>query len=254
MGGIRPSSPCRHDQQFPRLGLVQDVEVHGERAVCGHQPVEPVAAGGQHRAGRAARQERDDLPGVAGVVEHDEHPPAGGQGPGTGPPVPRGRPARTWSAPPARRVAGPVPAAGRSVVRPGRTHAGRGRSGHRGTGPRSGAPTAVRATSCRCRPGRRSLRPPWRAAWCRRPCPAPPAPGPGRRTTMAARAADAARAPPASCWPARSRAPGPRSGCVGAAPAAAGRGRRRVPRPTCVAARRSGPAPRPTARRCTARA
>ncbi|UWE11020.1 hypothetical protein [Actinacidiphila bryophytorum] len=57
----------------------QHVEGHGAGAVRGDQAGEPAAAGDQHPAGRAARQQRRDLRGVAGVVQHEQHPPARGE-------------------------------------------------------------------------------------------------------------------------------------------------------------------------------
>jgi hypothetical protein len=50
-------------------------------AVAGDQPQEPVAAGHQHQAPGAGRQQRADLVGVAGVVQHHQQPPVGQQGP-----------------------------------------------------------------------------------------------------------------------------------------------------------------------------
>jgi hypothetical protein len=76
-GGRLRGEPARAQpgaQQRPRLQVAHHVQPHGVRAVGGHQPGEPPPAGDQHGAARRPGQQRRDLGGVAGVVEHDEHP------------------------------------------------------------------------------------------------------------------------------------------------------------------------------------
>jgi len=66
-------------QQHLRPRGVEHVEGEVTGAVVGDQAAKPVPAGDQHDAARAAGQQRADLLGVAGVVEHDQHPPVGQQ-------------------------------------------------------------------------------------------------------------------------------------------------------------------------------
>jgi hypothetical protein len=66
-------------QQVGRLGRAQQVERDRPRTLAGHQAGQLAAAGDQHQAGGAGRQQRADLVGVARVVQHDEHPPVGQQ-------------------------------------------------------------------------------------------------------------------------------------------------------------------------------
>ena len=64
-----------------RLPLGKAVQLEMPGAVAGDQGGEVTTAGHQHRGGRAARQQRDDLVVVGGVVQHDEHPFSGDQAP-----------------------------------------------------------------------------------------------------------------------------------------------------------------------------
>lgn len=61
------------------MGLGWSEHIQGEPAgaVAGDQPAEPVAAGDQHQTAWAGGQQRADLLGVAGIVQHDQHPPVG---------------------------------------------------------------------------------------------------------------------------------------------------------------------------------
>jgi len=62
-------------QQFLGLTHGQQVQVDGVGAVGGDQARELVAAGHQHQAGGGAGEQRADLGGVPGVVQHHQHPP-----------------------------------------------------------------------------------------------------------------------------------------------------------------------------------
>ena len=65
-------------EQGQRLVVVEHVEVDQPgTGQVGH----PAAGRDQHRAGRGAGQQRPDLGGVTRVVEHDEHPAPGQDGP-----------------------------------------------------------------------------------------------------------------------------------------------------------------------------
>ena len=66
-------------QQRDRLLQRQQVQVQARGAVPGDQPGQRVPAGHHHHAGRGAGQQRPDLLGRSGVVQHDQHPPAGQQ-------------------------------------------------------------------------------------------------------------------------------------------------------------------------------
>ena len=70
-GGAEPGG-----QQLRGLGVGEDVEGEQPGAVGGGQAGQLAAAGDQHQAARAGRQQRPDLLLVAGVVQHDQHPPA----------------------------------------------------------------------------------------------------------------------------------------------------------------------------------
>lgn len=66
-------------EQFARLVVREHVQDQPPGAVRGHQAREPAAAGHHDEAGPAAGQQRPDLGGVPGVVEHDQEAPAGQQ-------------------------------------------------------------------------------------------------------------------------------------------------------------------------------
>ena len=91
-------------------------------ALGGDQAGELVAAGHHHQAARRAGQQRADLVGVAGVVEHDQHPPAGQQAAVQARPAPS-RPAgiRCGGTPSASR--NPRTASAGSSAAPGRVEA-----------------------------------------------------------------------------------------------------------------------------------
>ena len=57
-----------------RLGVGQHVQADQPRPVGGAQPAQLAAAGDQHQAARAGRQQRPHLPLIAGVIGHDQHP------------------------------------------------------------------------------------------------------------------------------------------------------------------------------------
>nr|WP_232075338.1 hypothetical protein [Phytohabitans suffuscus] len=67
-------------QQLVGVGGGEQVQRHGVRAVGGDETGQLVAAGDDDRAAGRAGQQRADLVGVAGVVEHDQHAFAGYQG------------------------------------------------------------------------------------------------------------------------------------------------------------------------------
>jgi hypothetical protein len=73
--GVDPLGAQQAAQQELRLAGGQYVQVELGRAVEGDQPAQPVAAGDQDQAAGAGRQQRADLLGVAGVVQHDQHAP-----------------------------------------------------------------------------------------------------------------------------------------------------------------------------------
>ena len=78
---VARSSPTILVNNAQRLVIVEHVEVDQLGAgQVGH----PAAGRDQHRAGRGAGQQRPDLGGVTGVVEHDEHPAPGQDGPVAG--------------------------------------------------------------------------------------------------------------------------------------------------------------------------
>jgi hypothetical protein len=68
-------------QQADRLTWGEHVQGQPAGAVAGDQPAEPVAAGHHHQAAGRTRDERSDLAGVAGVVQHHQHPPVRQQRP-----------------------------------------------------------------------------------------------------------------------------------------------------------------------------
>ena len=84
--GRHPIRPEDRGQQGVRLVRAEHVEGQAVGAVAGEQAGQPVPAGDQHQAAGAARQQRADLVGVDGVVQHHQHPPVGQQRP-----VPAGR-------------------------------------------------------------------------------------------------------------------------------------------------------------------
>ncbi|WP_328809355.1 hypothetical protein [Saccharothrix sp. 6-C] len=73
-GGDAPGTQAS-GQQGTRLVTGQDVQGQVAGTVAVDQRREPGAAGDQHRAGGAARQQRDHLVGGGRVVQHDQHPP-----------------------------------------------------------------------------------------------------------------------------------------------------------------------------------
>ena len=84
-GGAQPGG-----QQLHRLAVGQHVQAEQPRALGGGQPGQLAAAGDQHQAAGAGRQQRPDLLLVAGVVQArsaSAGPPAGC---GTAPPAPPG--------------------------------------------------------------------------------------------------------------------------------------------------------------------
>ncbi len=68
-------------QQGTGFAAGEHVQGQVASAVPVDQGGRPGAAGDQHRAGGAAGQQRDDLVGSGGVVQHDQHPPPGHQTP-----------------------------------------------------------------------------------------------------------------------------------------------------------------------------
>jgi hypothetical protein len=74
-------------QEYGRVGADKQVEVEASRAVPDHQPGQAVPAGDHHSAAAGARQQRPDVFGVGGVVQHDEHPAAGDLGAEPGGPL-----------------------------------------------------------------------------------------------------------------------------------------------------------------------
>ena len=94
-------------------------------AVGGDQAGQLVAAGDHDQAARRAGQQRADLLGVAGVVQHDQHPPAGEQAAVQRRPA-RPRPAGIRCGRHAERVEEAAERLGRAhrPCRPGRSRAG----------------------------------------------------------------------------------------------------------------------------------
>lgn len=100
VGSVQAFNPCRYSRQYRRClgplraqapgqrppGLVRRhrPQRHRMRAVARHQPAQLAATGHDHSAPRRARQQRFDLLGVAGVVQHHQHPPAGQHAPEPG--------------------------------------------------------------------------------------------------------------------------------------------------------------------------
>ncbi len=67
------------DEQGAGLGFGEHVQRQLPGAVPDDQAGQPAAAGHQHGAGPAAWQQRGELAGVCGVVQHDQHAPVGHQ-------------------------------------------------------------------------------------------------------------------------------------------------------------------------------
>lgn len=65
------------DEQLTRLTFGQHVQRQRVGPVGGDQAGEPVSAGDQGEAARCFGEQRPDLDGVVGIVEQDQHPPAG---------------------------------------------------------------------------------------------------------------------------------------------------------------------------------
>ena len=126
--GVHPCADQR-PQQADRVRRRQQVQVQAGGAVPGHQPGQRIAAGHHHRAGRAAGQQRPDLLRRSGVVQHDQHPPAGQQAAVPGGALVLSRPGCPGRARPGR--------AGTRPARRRRASAGRGHS-------RAGSRTAAR--------------------------------------------------------------------------------------------------------------
>ena len=78
--GVNPAADQRA-QQADRIRHRQQVQVQPLRTVSGHQAGQRIAAGHQRHAARSSRQQRPYLPGPAGIVQDDQHPPAGQQAP-----------------------------------------------------------------------------------------------------------------------------------------------------------------------------
>ncbi|GAA3098149.1 hypothetical protein GCM10020254_49390 [Streptomyces goshikiensis] len=76
--GVQPVAADHPAEQLQRLGELEDVQVG---LVPGGQPRQPGSAGDEDGAPAGAGQQRAHLGGVARVVEHDEHPAAGGHRP-----------------------------------------------------------------------------------------------------------------------------------------------------------------------------
>ena len=68
-------------QQGVGLGVGEHVQLDRARTMAGDQTVQAVAAGDQDGAAAAAGQQRDDLVGRCGVVQHDQHLPVRDQTP-----------------------------------------------------------------------------------------------------------------------------------------------------------------------------
>jgi hypothetical protein len=68
-------------QQLPRLRRRQQVQGDRMGTLGRDQAGELVAAGHQRQAPRRGREQRADLIRIPGVVQHDQHPPAGEQAP-----------------------------------------------------------------------------------------------------------------------------------------------------------------------------
>ena len=68
-------------QQSDGIRHRQQVQVHPLRTVSGHQASQRIAAGHQRHAARSSRQQRPYLPGFAGIIQDDQHPPPGQQAP-----------------------------------------------------------------------------------------------------------------------------------------------------------------------------
>ena len=177
--GVNPAAD-QPAQQADRIRHRQQVQVQALRTIPGHQAGQRVAAGHQRHAAGGGRQQRPYLLGRAGVVQDDQHPPAGQQ-----PPVPRGAPS-TGPGHPARERpgrAGIPPAPGRrSSARPGHSRAGPRTVARPGSSRPPDAPTGAPAPSCPPPPSRRSPR-------------SPPAPAPDRRPGPRARPARPVRFP-----------------------------------------------------------
>ncbi len=72
--GRGPGRADDRGEQRPRLGGREYLQVQQQRA---GQAGQRAARGDDDRATLGARQQRPDLGGVAGVVQHDQHPPPG---------------------------------------------------------------------------------------------------------------------------------------------------------------------------------
>jgi hypothetical protein len=73
------SRPEPAREQRPRFRRAEQIDRHRVRAVGDHQAGQPVPARDHRQTGRARRQQRPDLTGAVGVVEHDQQPAVGDQ-------------------------------------------------------------------------------------------------------------------------------------------------------------------------------
>ena len=119
------AAPIRRVSSWRASSLGQQVHRERVRALGRDQAGQVVAAGDQHEAAGRAGQQRAHLVGVAGVVEHHQHPPAAAAGCGTGRSA-RSSPAgmRSGSAPSASRKPRIASGRGRPPRRWGRSRAG----------------------------------------------------------------------------------------------------------------------------------